>query len=332
VIITPSQLNQRSELYHQLGVLITAGMTLHEGLEHLKANPPSRALQPYIARWLDYLKEGCTVTDALSRTGKWMPSFDLALIEAGERSGRLDACFKLLGVYYQERAQMIRQMISDLLYPLFIFHFAVVLFPFIQFVQDMNVFRFVGSILLVLAPLYAIVFFLIVACQGRHGESWRSGIEKVLRRVPFLGTARRELALARLAAALEALLNAGVGIFGAWELAATASGSPALRRTVLGWRPALEQGTTPSELVSNCEEFPDAFGNLYHTGEISGQLDQTLGRLHTMYQEQGSRRLRMVAQWAPRLIYFGIVIYIGWKILAYYSGYFSQINQIENMR
>jgi type II secretory pathway component PulF len=196
----------------------------------------------------------------------------------------------------------------------------------------MNVFRFVGSILLVLAPLYAIVFSLIVACQGRHGESWRSGIEKVLRRVPFLGTARRELALARLAAALEALLNAGVGIFGAWELAATASGSPALRRTVLGWRPALEQGTTPSELVSNCEEFPDAFGNLYHTGEISGQLDQTLGRLHTMYQEQGSRRLRMVAQWAPRLIYFGIVIYIGWKILAYYSGYFSQINQIENMR
>jgi type II secretory pathway component PulF len=61
-------------------------------------------------------------------------------------------------------------------------------------------------------------------------------VERTLRWVPILGKARQDLALARLAAALEALLNAGVPIIGAWELAATASGSPALRRTVLTWR------------------------------------------------------------------------------------------------
>ena len=97
-----------------------------------------------------------------------------------------------------------------------------------------------------------------------------------------LGTARQDLALARLAAALEALLNAGVPIIGAWELAATASGSPALRRSVEGWRPRLEQGSTPAELISESGQFPSVFSSLYHTGEISGQLDQTLNRIHTM--------------------------------------------------
>ena len=46
-----------------------------------------------------------------------------ALVKAGDRSGRLDACFKLLAGYYEERAQMARQMISDLVYPVFLVPF-----------------------------------------------------------------------------------------------------------------------------------------------------------------------------------------------------------------
>jgi type II secretory pathway component PulF len=332
LVITPAQLERRAELYHQLGTFLAAGMTFQQGLEQLAQHPPSRLLQPAISRWLDYLNEGCTVTDAVSRLGRWMPAFDLALVEAGEKSGRLDACFKLLSIYYSERAQMARQVISDLLYPLFIFHFAVVLFPFIQLVQTGSVFQFVISILMVLGPLYAGVFLLLLACQGRHGEMWRAAIESLLRPVPLLGTARRYLALARLSAALEALLNAGVSILGAWELAANASGSPAIGRVVRSWKVPFENGSTPSELVSSAPAFPDVFRNLYHTGEISGTLDDSLKRLRDFYQQEGARKMRLVAQWTPRLIYFGIVIYVGFRILSFYAGYFRQLNDVMDMK
>jgi type II secretory pathway component PulF len=332
LVITPAQLERRAELYHQLGMLLAAGMTFQQGLEQLTQHPPSRLLQPAIARWLDYLNEGCTVTEAVGRLGRWMPAFDLALVEAGEKSGRLDACFKLLSLYYSERAQMGRQVISDLLYPLFVFHFAVVLFPFIQLVQTGSVLRFVISILMVLGPLYAGVFLLLLACQGRHGEMWRGAIESLLRPVPLLGTARRYLALARLSAALEALLNAGVSILGAWELAASASGSPAIRRVVRSWKVPLENGSTPSELVSRAPAFPDVFRNLYHTGEISGTLDDSLKRLRDFYQQEGTRKMRLVAQWTPRLIYFGIVIYVGFRILSFYAGYFKHLNDVMDMK
>ncbi len=332
LIITPGQLERRAELYHQLGILLSAGMTIHAGLTHIKLHPPSRALQPVIATWLEHLSEGCTVSDAVGRMGRWMPSFDLALIQAGEQSGRLDACFKLLALYYQERAQMAKQVISDLLYPMFVFHFAIVLFPFISFVQTGNLFMFLVKIFGVLVPLYGAVFFLVFACQGRHGEGWRAALERILRPIPLLGTARQNLALARLSTALEALLNAAVPIIGAWELAATASGSPALRRVVLSWKVPLEQGSTPSELVSESEEFPDVFQNLYHTGEVSGTLDDSLKRLHNLYQEEGTRKMRLFAQWTPRLIFLGIAVYIGYRIISFYLGYFQQLNNVMDMK
>jgi type II secretory pathway component PulF len=332
LIITPGQLRLRSELYHQLGITLSAGLTIPQVLEHLKNNPPARSMRPMLVQWQENVLEGHGVVDSLRMLGNWMPSFDLALLEAGEQSGRLDACFKLLALYYQERAQMARQVISDLMYPLFVFHFSIVLFAFVSFLQPGgNAIRFVSTILVVFVPLWSAALVIAYACQGRRGEHWRSIIEKLLRPIPLLGTARRYLALARLAAALEALLNAGVGIITGWEMAATASGSPALRRVVQSWKTPLEEGATPAELVSNAPQFPDIFRNLYHTGEVSGQMDQTLQRLHALYQEEGTRKMRMVSQWTPRLIYLLITCYVGFRIIMFYTGYFKQFDDIDNM-
>jgi type IV pilus assembly protein PilC len=327
LIITPRQLNQRAELYHQLGVMIAAGVPVRQALEHLQANPPSLSLRAPIGQLLEELNQGHTVSDAVRQLGRWVPSFDLALIEAGERSGRLDACFKLLGVYYRERGQMATQMISDLAYPVFVLNFAIVLFPLVDLVKTGSFTRFFLMTAGVAVPLYGLVFAMIYASQGRHSEEWRAKMERMVGRVPMLGTARQELALARLATALESLLNAGVPIVTAWELAATASGSPALVRTVEGWKQALQNGSTFSELIARSGRFPTLFANLYHTGEISGTTDQTLVRVHDLYQTEGLRKMKVLAQWTPKLVYFCILIFGAWKVISGYLSYLDEVNK-----
>lgn len=330
LITTPKQLNQRAELYHQLGIMIAAGLSIQKALEHLAKNPPSHALRAPISQWLDQLNQGHTVTGSLRHVDKWMPSFDVALIDAAERSGRMDACFKLLAEYYRERAEMARRMISDTAYPLFVFNFAIVLFPLVNLIIHGNFMAFLRSTLGIAVPLYGAVFLVIYACQGRHGESWRAQIENVLGRIPILGTGRRNLALARLSMALESLLNAGVPIVTAWELAAKACGSPALDRTVQHWKAPLQEGSTFSELITNSGQFPDLFCNLYHTGEVSGTLDQSLIRLHDLYQSEGFRKLKALAEWTPKLIYFGVLIYGGWMVISSYlnSDEYKTLNEI----
>lgn len=328
MIILPGQFARRSDFYQQLGQLTAAGLGLDRALEQLERHPPGRSYQEPIRRLRAELSAGCTFTDALRRLGNWLPAFDVALIGAGEQSGRLDLCFRLLADYYSDRAQMARQMIADLAYPVALCHFAIFIFPFAQFFTSGDWSRYLAQTFGILLPVYALVLLVIYAAQSRHGEHWRSTFEAVLHPVPILGQARRCLALARLAAALEALLNAGVTIIEGWEIAAGASGSPALRRVVLGWRAALDGGVTPSEAINRSRQFPDVFANLYAAGEVSGTLDETLQRLHLYYQEEGRRKLHALAQWLPRLLYLAIVLAIAVKIVMFWSGYFQQIQQV----
>src|SRR5260370_21611632 len=110
----------------------------------------------------------------MRRRGPWMPPFDLAPVQAGEHSGPLDAVFKLLAGYYDDRARLLRQMLADLAYPMFVFHFAVFLFPFISFFQTGNVPLYLMQTFGILIPLYLVVFFIIFSAQVRRCMQWGS--------------------------------------------------------------------------------------------------------------------------------------------------------------
>ena len=328
LIITPRQLTHRAQFYQQLGQLIAAGIGVMKALEMIGRSPPARSFREPIRQMILELSHGATVAGAMLSLGRWMPSFDIALIEAGERSGRLDAVFRLLAGYYDDRARLLRQMISDLAYPVFVFHFAIFLFPFIKFFSDGNGKAYLLKTFGVVIPIYAVIFMMIYSAQGRRGAGWRSFLERVLKPVPVLGVARQYLALSRLAASLEALLNAGVTVIEAWEMAAAACGSPALLRTVMAWKPEVVGGQTPAEAVRASNQFPELFINLYHTGEISGQLDDSLRQLHAYYLEEGSRKLHLLARWIPQFIYLCIAGMVAFKVIGFYSGYFNQLNDI----
>src|SRR5437868_6894189 len=125
-IVTPGQMARRADFYYQLGQLTGAGLGVMQALEQLKRSPPGRSYRLPISRLLAELHHGFTFTESLERLGGWLPEFDLALLQAGEHSGRLESCLQLLADFYSDRARMARQTISDLLYPIFLFHFAVV--------------------------------------------------------------------------------------------------------------------------------------------------------------------------------------------------------------
>jgi type II secretory pathway component PulF len=325
LLVTPRSLAKHAELHRQLAQFTTAGISLVPALEHIRNNPPDFTFRRPIQIILDQLNDGTTFTEAIRATRSWMPQFDTALIEAGERSGRLDSCFSLLAEYYENRASAARQAISGLIYPLLIVHVAAFLMPLPQLVLKGNLTLYLQQSLGVLLPLYIVGFLLLYASQGRHGEWWRAIVEAIVRVVPVLGTARRYLALSRLAAALEALLNAGMPITQAWAMAASASGSPALNRAVGRWLPRVEAGETPAEALRDCRAFPDLFTNFYQTGEVSGSLDDSLKRIQRYYHDEGTRRMKAVAWWFPRLIYFMILGVVAFIIIQFYRNFYGQI-------
>src|ERR1019366_6187886 len=165
LIFTPGQLSRRADFYHQLDQLTGAGLGLVRALEQLKNHPPDRSYRQPIGRLLEHISDGSTLADSLQSAGRWLPAFDIALLEAGEHSGRLDACFRLLADYYTDRARLGRQIIGDLTYPIFLLHFAVFIFPFSQLFLTGDWVFYLCKTVGVLIPLYLVVGLLIFAAQ-----------------------------------------------------------------------------------------------------------------------------------------------------------------------
>jgi type II secretory pathway component PulF len=337
LIFTPGQLRDRADFYQQTVSLLTAGYGLIQTLEHLRDRPPSRSFVRPLTSIIHHLQEGETFAQAIRNQGKWIPEFDAALLEAGELSGRIDHCLRLLANYYEERANLLRTMYGALVYPVLLLHAALVLIALpklvLTFLGNENgdgVGMFFVRTLGVLIPIYVLVAVIVFFSQGSRARVIRQVIESVMNMIPIIGTARRHLALAKLAMALEALLNAGVLVSQSWTIAARASGSLRLERAVADWPEKIYAGAPPSELLRASPAFPDVFVNLYSSGESSGRTDEHLQRLHVYYLDSGTRKMRAVATWLPRLVYMGIVLYIAYFIISFYVGYFRTVGEVMN--
>ena len=71
LIVTPGKLNQRAELYHQLGSMLSAGIPLILVVEQAQANLPDRASRKALARIHRHLLEGDTFAEAMA-SRQWM--------------------------------------------------------------------------------------------------------------------------------------------------------------------------------------------------------------------------------------------------------------------
>jgi len=332
MIITPAQLNRRAELYHQLGAMIAAGVPLIQALEMAGNNAALRASRKTISALVAHLKDGLTFHDSMVRVHGWMPDFDVALLSAGEHSGRLDSTFKQLGTYYAMHAEIIRQTIYGMIRTVLTLHVLILVFPirlltmFVLGIMNSNYGQclpFIIEKITLFGLFYGIAFFLFFACQGNRGENWRSIIESISQIIPIYRTAHKYLALSRLSAALESLISSGVSIVKSWPLAAAASGSPHVKRVVSTWEAPLETGSTPAELVKQTRYFPDMFANLYHTGEISGKLDESLMRLQVYFRDEGFRALQMFTKVLNGTIYGLVAIIVAYNVVSFWVGYFN---------
>lgn len=324
----PGQLAARGELYHQLGSSLSAGLTLVRSLRMMAENPPARGLSAALDALATRLEAGRTFAESLRGLGRWAPEFDIALLDAGEQSGRLDRVCRSLSRDYTERARLARQVVLGLIYPVLLFHFAFLILPIGHFMDlfrsgDLTVFALRKAALFL--PLYGVAFLFILGGQSSHGRAWRSLLERVCALVPAVGRARRALVLARLSLALDALLSAGVSTTRAWSMAAAAAGSPAIERAIAELVPRLQNGESAGDVLLRSRVFPSHFVSAYVSSEQAGRVDEALPRLAEHYQEEGLRLMKIAAGVLTGLIFFAVLLVVAWQIISFWTGYYSQI-------
>jgi len=320
-------LREKQSFYHSLAQLLRTGVPFPAALDKLALTSRAK-LRNVIQRMRDAVAEGQTVGEAFGATDGAIGSLETSVVTAVERGGRLDHGLQQLARYFEALAQARETILRKAAYPLFVFHFGVLILGAPDFITG-GVSAYVRSTVPVLISLYVVAILLIVVLPLLAAAAASSaGLDRALRAVPLVGKMRRSFAVARFCLIYDVGLDAGVNIIEALLAAGNASRSGLIKAATEAAVPQLRTGAQVGPILAASNAFPEEVSRALLVGEETGELDRELQRMAVEYQADALIRLETTVEWLSKLLYVGIVLVLGWRILKVYQGIYSSYSRM----
>jgi type II secretory pathway component PulF len=328
-IVSAMHPREKASLYHELGRLVHGGTPFPKAIEKL-ATFTRGSGGTALAAIKAALNRGATVGESLAAGAPLIAPLDAGVFAAGDRAGRLDSSLEHVSEYYAAIAEARARMWNRMAYPLFVLHFAFVALSLpLVFAPDGGIDAFLRLLGMAVGGLWLAIFGGGAVIRALHGAAGRSApLDRLLRAIPVFGKLRRAFALSRFCTAYHLQLEAGVNVLGSLDIAGTASGSAVLCGAVARGMPAVRSGGKVGAALAETGAFPEPFIRAFTVGEETGELDLELNRIGETYRIAAMKRLETIAEWVPRLLYIAILCYIAWRIVGFYVGRMSEMQQM----
>ena len=345
--IRPVSRGDVAQMTRQLSALLRAGLPLLQALQLLARSQTHSGVIDLLERLHADLENGMTLAAALRRQGAVFGTLYIALIEAGEASGRLDVLLERLAVHLDKSAALARRVRTALFYPAVVLAVAlgvlavimVVVVPtfetvFASFGADLPwatqqliaLSRWStqwGPAVLALALAGAV----LVQRSWRRRARWVQGLDDALLGLPLWGPVLRQAAVALWARTLATLLAAGLPLTEALHWVRGACGHRAYAQATMRVRDQVARGTSLRLAMARESLFSPLLQQMAAIGEESGTLEELLQRAADFEETQLDER---IAYWSGLLEPATVVLLgllIGAVVLALYLPIF-QMGQI----
>ena len=285
-------------------------------------NPKLRSLLHFLER---EVSEGAQLSEVMKLFPNIFPPVHLAVIRAGEESERLGPAIEELAEQAELFSNMNRRFASALVYPAVIgafalallnFSFAFVVPRFSSLFYDLGIrelptitrFAFFAArwIMPVTALIVlAVLAFVSVIALQRKAASGRLLLDSWKLRLPLVGQIVEKSALARFAGTLGLLLDAGIDLPRALNMAAEGTGNGTVERILQNVTIDVERGRSLSESIDSHQAMPPTMAWRIGVGEESGALAESLIKISKLYARQVDSLVTSLAGFMePMLIIF----------------------------
>jgi len=282
----------------ELSVLLNAGLPLDRALAVVVENLNKPPVKAVFAKLRDRVRHGASLARAMTESNGAFSPMAAAMAEAGEASGKLDESLARLAET-MERAETLRQQIvSSMVYPIMLLVIATsVILVMLLFVvpQFEDLFSDAGAKLpfmtqVVMGASHAVkdygligLGFLAVAVfliyRWVRQPAVRRIVDRQLLKAPVVGPVIRNAETARFARTLGSLLDGGVPLAGALQIAQRSLANMHMHDAVEKVSTGLRQGGGLSTPLAQTGLFPPMALSFLRTGEETAQLGLMLGRL-----------------------------------------------------
>lgn len=314
--------------YSEIAKLLDAGFDIRKAAVVLL---DTRLPAPQAALLAD-LNQGLEAGESIAEAfGKRLTDIERAILSAGERGGKLAPAFQHLADYFGMLASARRDVMKGMIYPCIVLHLGIFIsiVPTALMTGGMTSAEILGNLVVTLLIVYAAGFCIFMGTRALLKQAPENpGIDRLINRVPWIGKARRNLAMARFCKVYHSCILAGISMSETAGLASEASHSGVIREAGIKLVKAAKAGNALGPQFMADAAFPNAFARSYSTGEEAGSLDKDLARWSKLFEDDAEASVKRVSVMIPKLLYFLVLGFAAWKIAGFYGDYYGVLEQI----
>ena len=289
----------------QLATMFASGLTIERSLFFLQQEEKNKKFKKILNDIESNIRKGLLLSDALERHPGVFFNLYIALVRAGEVSGKLAETLEELSAYIETIEDTQRKVKSAMYYPvfiiLFLFFMMFVTFTFI-IPQFKSVYDQLGSdlpyytVLLVnisewfqsnfLAVSFVIFIGLIVFWLRSLTDSGRLSRDRLLLKTPIFGGLIEQSILSKFAKTFGILVGSGVTIMDSMDLLERVVDNRVFELAINKAAKNIESGVNISTALKETGEFPPILIQLLATGEETGEIDGLALKASDFYTKQ----------------------------------------------
>jgi type IV pilus assembly protein PilC len=321
----------------QLQTMLTSGVALNQSLEILCRQQRNAEFGKIVAKVQKSIEEGSKFSDALRLHPKTFDVLFVAMVRAGEESGKISEILAKLVVYIEKSSRIKRQIKAAMTYPALILFVAVSVVVFLlvvvvpKFVEQFKgsgralpaLTQFVIEVSDALAAHFlqiagAIALLIYAFIVWSKTKSGRAIVDKYALKAPVVGDLVRKVAVGRFCSTMSSMLMSGVNIIQALTICAGSAGNVVIENFILYARSKVEQGQLLSTPVKENPIFPPMVVSMMEVGEKAGRMDEMLAKVSDFYDEEVDEAVKAMLAMIEPILIVGIGVIVGTLVVAMY--------------
>jgi type IV pilus assembly protein PilC len=325
----------------QFVALIKAGLPILRGLDLLKGRITNPLLRQHMEDVRSRVHSGALLSEALRAQGIF-PTVYTASVFAGERSGNLVEVISRYIQYEKTVLGVRKRFLNSLIYPAFLIVLSIVMVAvvltfviprFAELYAGLNTTLPVstrvliavstaiqGQLLLIVPLLLGAIVALKLWTGSASGKYW---IDELKLKAPVLGRIWTMFSMAQLSRTLATLLQGGIPLVAALEVAREAGGNRVIADSIRDTIVQVREGNTLSDSLERTGHFPELALEMIRVGEQTGSLPDMLNHVADFYDEDVNIRSTALLSWVEPVILILVAIFIATILISLYMPIFS---------
>jgi type II secretory pathway component PulF len=336
------KLQELATFTNQLANLLKCGMPLTVALNSM-THLETKGIPAEVSRQLKQdVMEGKGLSEAMAKQKVIFSDLYVNMVRAGEQSGALVEVLRRMGDHFERFSEVQAKVTSALIYPAFvvcvgiaisIFFMTVMLPNFLQLFQGVGVPLPLPTRILIglndftkhwawLAGVL-LVFAIFIFNRFRATEDGKTKIDKWKMGMPIVGRVVRLHLFGQFCRTLATLLQNGVPVLKALEIAEQIIPNRILKQAIATTRQEVTDGKTIAQPMARSKVFPQLMVDLIKIGEETGDVPGSLANLADTYESELNIGIRVMTNMIEPIMIVVMAMFVGFLLIAILSALFS---------